>query len=123
MSSLFILFGWGKVTKSVVGQMFERTCGYCNQTHSWQLCKNRTWVTLFFIPVIPYKTQYAIACPSCGSYIQLTSEQFDSMKNDLKTSGGMSEEVMDKLKYAGKNDVQINYLKQMEEIKNKESAK
>ena len=116
---MFILFGWGKVTKSVVGQMFEKTCGYCNQTQSWQLCKNRTWFTLFFIPVIPYKTAYAIACPNCGSYIQLSKEQFESMKNDVNAAGNVSDEAMDKLKYAGKNDVQINFLKQMEEAKNK----
>lgn len=116
---MFILFGWGKVTKSVVGQMFDKTCGYCNQTHSWQLCKNRTWFTVFFIPIIPYKTQYAIACPNCGSHIALTGEQFTTMKNDLNTVNNASDETMEKLKYAGKNDIQINFLKQMEEMKNK----
>lgn len=116
---MFILFGWGKVTKKVVGQMFDKTCGYCNQTHSWQLCKNRTWFTLFLIPVIPYKTKYAIACPNCGSYIQLTAEQFNNMKMDLRTSDHVSNESLEKLKYAGKNEIQINFLKQMEEMKNK----
>lgn len=116
---MFILFGWGKVTKKVVGQMFDKSCGYCNQTHSWQLCKNRTWFTLFFIPVIPYKTQYAIACPNCGSYIALTAEQFDHMKMDLQTRDQVSNESLEKLKYAGKNEIQINFLKQMEEMKNK----
>jgi len=115
---LFILFGWGKVTRQVVGQMFEKTCGYCNQTHLWQLCKNRTWFTLFFIPVIPYKTRYAIACPNCGSYIQLTAEQFNKMKMDLNTASSMSDEAMEKIKYAGKNAIQINFLKQMEERNN-----
>jgi len=25
----------------------------------------RTWITLFFIPCIPYKTRYWVGCPHC----------------------------------------------------------
>lgn len=116
---LLIFVGWGKVTKSVAGQIFEKTCGYCNETHEWQLCKNRTWFTVFFIPVIPYKTQYAISCPNCGSYIALNQEQFNNMKNELQTASSVSEQTIQELKYAGKNDIQKNFLRQMEEMKNK----
>jgi hypothetical protein len=117
---LFFLFGWGKVTKKVVGPMFEKSCGYCNQTQTWQLCKNRTWFTLFFIPVLPYNTRYSISCPNCGSYIAITDEQFNTMKADLAAAGNMSHaDAIDSIKYAGKNAVQINYLKQMEELNNK----
>lgn len=120
MIILFFVFGWGKVTKKVVGPMFEKTCGYCNCTQTWQLCKNRTWFTLFFIPVIPYNTKYSISCPNCGSFIELSEEQFNAMKTDLHpTDATLNANAIDSLTYAGKTPVQINYLKQMKELNNK----
>ena len=44
------------------------------------------------------------------------------MKADVRDAGNVSEETMEKLKYAGKNEIQINFLKQMEELKNKKSS-
>ena len=100
--------------------MFEKTCNYCNSTHMWQLCKNRTWFTLFFIPIIPYNTHYSISCPNCNSYIEITAQQFSTMKAEMEASGNInSADALDSLKYAGKNAVQINYLKEMEELNNK----
>jgi len=82
----------------------------------------RTWFTLFFIPIIPYKTKYVIGCPKCGSYIELTEEQFEKMKSDIV--GGVDKPNMnpseDFLRYQGKNGTQANFLKHMEEHKNKQ---
>lgn len=110
-----IIWGWGKVTKRFLGAVFSRTCSYCNRTEAWQLCVLRIWFTLFFIPIIPYKKAYCITCPNCGSYIEITKEQFEKIKLDITSSQSMpSEEVPDSIKYQGKTEVQINYLKQME---------
>lgn len=107
-----IIWGWGKTTKRIIGQVFQNTCSYCNTTTIWQLCIVRTWFTLFFIPIIPYRTKYCIACPNCGSYMELTKEKFEEVK--LNLSGTT---VSDEFKYAGKTETQINFLKQMEEAK------
>lgn len=114
-----IIWGWGKVTKKIIGLALQNTCNYCNKTSTWELCIIRTWFTLFFIPVIPYKKRYCVSCPNCGSYIELTQEQFEKMEHDIKTSSGNISEnsVEDNLKYQGKTETQINYLKQMEEYK------
>lgn len=113
-----IIWGWGKVTKKRFGGVFQRTCGYCNATTVWQLCIIRTWFTLFFIPIIPYKKMYCITCPNCGSYIQVTKENFEKIKHDIEnptSKSSSNDEVEDSLKYPGKTQTQINYLKQMEE--------
>lgn len=117
-----IIWGWGKVTKKVIGSVFQRTCNFCNSTSVWQLFLMRTWFTLFFIPVIPYKIRYGIGCPNCGSYMELTKEQFEQIKLDItNASNGTSvKNVEDRLKYEGKTETQINYLKQMEELNNKQ---
>ncbi|GKU25035.1 zinc ribbon domain-containing protein [Clostridium folliculivorans] len=113
-----IIWGWGKVTRKFIGGVFERTCNYCNQTNVWRLCIATTWFTLFFIPIIPYKKKYQIACPSCGSYVELTREQFEKLKvemQDAASGKAVIETIDESLKYSGKTETQINYLKQMEE--------
>jgi len=116
-----IIWGWGKVTKKIIGQAFEHICTHCNKAEIWQLCIVRTWFTLFFIPVIPYKKRYCVVCPNCESYRELTEEQFEKMKHDIKldSSNISRNSVEDSLKYVGKTEAQINYLKQMEEYNNK----
>lgn len=71
-----IIYGWGEVTRSRKGGIAEKQCRYCNEIHKWQLCVRRTWFTLFFIPVIPYKTEYCIECPNCGSYMEIEKEKY-----------------------------------------------
>ena len=120
-----IIWGWGKVTKKFIGDVFERTCSYCNQTTVWQLCIRRTWFTLFFIPIIPYAKSYQATCPSCGSYVELTKEQFEKAKSELEGTnvyGTSGNNVEDSIKYAGKTETQINYLKHMEELEKRKTS-
>lgn len=128
-----IIWGFGKVTRSYKGGIFSRRCNFCNQDQIWQLCVMRTWFTLFFIPIIPYKTTYCIVCPNCKSFIQIQKEEFLKIKESLSHSSTSSsnsstrdskastEDVEDKLKYAGKNETQINFLKEMERQKQKQN--
>jgi hypothetical protein len=57
-----------------------------------------------------------VVCNNCGSYIELTKEDFLKYKVALE-SGDNQGEVPDSIKYQGKTETQINYLKQMEEAK------
>jgi hypothetical protein len=112
-----IIFGWGKITKRNMGQAFQKACTHCNTTEIWNLYIVRTWFTLFFIPIIPYKKQYCVACPNCSSYIELTSEQFEVMHKEIlsRINNNTESNVEDSMRYAGKTEAQINYLKEMEE--------
>lgn len=78
-----IIWGWGKQTRKVIGNVFRKNCSHCNTEQMWQLCLIRTWFTLFFIPVIPYAKSYQIACPSCKSYVEITKEVFEDLKSKL----------------------------------------
>lgn len=120
-----LIFGFGKLTKKILGNATEKTCPYCNTTEVWQLCIIRAWFTLFFIPIIPYKLMYCISCPKCGSYIELTKEKFEEITDDLTAENSNSSDITDDqnidedLKYRGKTETQINYLREMEEYRNK----
>lgn len=109
-----LIFGWGKVTRRYLGGVYQKLCSYCNTNAMWQLCVMRTWFTLFFIPVIPYSSKYCIICPKCGSYIELSKEEFEKIKMSMKSTENASA-VNDSIKYSGKTETQINFLKQMEE--------
>lgn len=115
-----IIFGWGKTTKKFLGGVMIKSCDYCNTESAWQLTVVRTWFTLFFIPIIPYSKMSCIMCPKCGSYIKITQEQFDDLKAKLEDSKSENEvangEIPDSVKYAGKTQTQINYLKHMESL-------
>jgi uncharacterized Zn finger protein (UPF0148 family) len=57
-------------------------------------------------------------CPKCGSYVELTKEEFEKAKMNLNSKdGNNTSTVDDRVKYSGKTETQINYLKQMEELK------
>jgi hypothetical protein len=52
-------------------------CLRCNNNRQWILQKNVFYITLFFLPVAPYKTTYTFSCPICGNKIELDKEKFD----------------------------------------------
>lgn len=122
-----IILGFGKITKKTLGEVFQKTCPQCNTTDTWQLCILKTWFTLFFIPIIPYKSTYCIACPKCGGFIQLTKEQFEKISFNLlnvgeKSSDDDTEDILSTLsetdKYRGKTETQINFLKELDAFRN-----
>lgn len=106
-----IIYGWGHVTKKHHGQVKDSYCPICRNEDDLQLCVVRTWFTLFFIPVIPYKTLHTIHCRHCNNHFKLTKEKY----RNLKEAGGSVNSEQNQ--YAGKTETQIAYLKQMEEAK------
>mgnify|MGYP001026063162 CR=1 FL=1 len=108
-----IIWGWGKQTRKKIGNFAHRACSYCNTASIWQLCLVRTWFTLFFIPIIPYAKSYQISCPNCKSYIAISKEDFMKLKEEIQ-SGKREAEIIEAMKYEGKTETQINYLKAME---------
>ncbi len=116
---MFIIWGFGKRTRKVVGKVGARMCNYCNREGVWQLVIVRTWFTLFFIPIIPYGKSYQISCPNCKSFFELSKEQFESLRDQTASASGVPA-FADAGKYQGKTETQINYLKAMEEAERKE---
>ena len=51
-------------------------CLRCNNDKNWILQKTSLFITLFFMPVAPYKTTYTYFCPVCNNTIELNKEKF-----------------------------------------------
>lgn len=62
----FFIIGFGKQTSEDLGSAGIRRCPHCGNTREWRNLRVRTWFTLFFIPLVPYKTEYVALCPICG---------------------------------------------------------
>jgi hypothetical protein len=58
----------------------DKHCFHCNNTSQLILQKTRHFITLFFLPVAPYKTEYTLYCPICGYAVKLDKENYDQMK-------------------------------------------
>jgi hypothetical protein len=56
-------------------------CQRCNNQSYWILEKTRYYVTLFFIPTVPYKTEFSFYCSICGNAIALDKNEFDNKVN------------------------------------------
>ncbi len=63
---MILFFGFGHQTHKDIGPLNEELCPHCRQTHFRKLCKTKSWVTLFFVPTIPYKTEWVSRCTHCS---------------------------------------------------------
>jgi len=116
---MFVLFGWGKKTVKDfhVNQVIH--CNHCNNTKPWQYKKVTSWVTLFFIPVIPYQIQHIRVCPICGQHDKMSKEDFSAIVEDGVTVdiGGLKAARKGN---DGKTETQANYLREMAALKAEE---
>jgi hypothetical protein len=85
---MFFLFGWGHRTTKEMGPTMAGSCGNCRNETWFHLFSYRTWITLFFIPVIPYESRTLLLCPVCTSGLELNGEQVEKAKrlNGLTTA-------------------------------------
>jgi hypothetical protein len=68
----FILIGFGKKTYKDLGETGqEQKCAWCSTRIFYHLIVIHTWLTCFFIPLLPYRKEYKIECPvcACGTWI------------------------------------------------------
>lgn len=81
-----IIFGWNHQTIWNVGFVFRQLCDHCHNEEYWVLMRRTTWFTLFFIPVIPYKTEWLLLCPVCKYGVELKSEQVEKLRPVAETN-------------------------------------
>lgn len=133
---MFIIFGWGKQTVKEHGPAGIYHCEHCNNDRPWTLFSRRTWITLFFIPVIPYSTEYLLLCPICGHGARLDARKFNEIRPVAENNRQLAENRITQAEYdtrmeqlgslqsdaaerggmAGKTETQLNYIRQMKEI-------
>jgi hypothetical protein len=76
---MFIIFGVGNKKEEEKQSRKAEHCFHCNNTSHWLAAKSCDHVSLFFIPVIPYKTTYSFRCPICNQGRKITKDEYYSI--------------------------------------------
>lgn len=81
---MFFIFGWGLTTKKRLSHQPVMVCEGCHADYLY-LTRIREWVTLFFIPVIPYSKKYYYMCKNCkqGYEIDKHETNIDELIEEL----------------------------------------
>lgn len=66
---------WGFRTPVRLLASFRTTCGRCGQVTAYRLVRTRRMFTLFFVPLLPLRTQHVLSCGACGAAWIIPAEQ------------------------------------------------
>lgn len=69
---MLFLFGVRRKEKAI-GQV-ERACSKCARPTVHAALELKSWFTLFFVPVIPFGTNYVTRCNFCGMKYKASEE-------------------------------------------------
>ena len=78
---MFLIFGYGRNKPVVHTLRGEERCGHCNNKVNMNLVKVSHAVNLFFIPVLPVKTEYGKICPVCSRGMAMTRDEYENLIN------------------------------------------
>ncbi len=93
------IFGWGKTTEKDFGEVLPLNCSNCKNTVMYRLLRIRKWFTLFFIPIIPYRTKHYLMCPICSRGLELKGEKIDNAKKFHEITLQFSTNQITKVQY------------------------
>jgi hypothetical protein len=84
------IIGFGKVTTDDLGETgVEQQCVWCSVGVFYHLILVRTWFTYFFIPLIPYRSEYRVECPACFCGVNIRGEEVKAAKRgELRIRSG-----------------------------------
>ncbi len=118
-----IIFGWGRQTLTQLGIVYKNLCNHCHNEDYWILTRIRTWFTLFFIPVIPYSTEYFLSCPICKYGVTLNDEQVDTLKPLAELNQSLVDgKITDNEYYTAVNQLNGDHPKEIESAEKEISA-
>lgn len=78
-----IIFGWGRTTRKIEVDVPIQICEHCHSNYLY-FTRVTKWFTLFFIPIIPYKTIHYFLCPHCEYGFEIKSEKVEEIKEKLE---------------------------------------
>lgn len=77
---MIFIFGYHPITK-IEGPVEERECPNCHNTRHWLLSKMTYYINVFFVPLIPTRTEHFKLCPVCKFKHEITREEFSSNRD------------------------------------------
>lgn len=72
---MFFIFGVGDRKTKLIGHTAMMDCPRCGNTSAWPVQREKTYFSLFFIPLIPYRTRYLLSCPVCREAREISEDE------------------------------------------------
>lgn len=72
-----IIFGFGDRKTKLLGSIGTMDCPRCGNSSEWPIHQQRSYFSLFFIPLIPYSTRYLLSCPVCRETREISAQEKD----------------------------------------------
>lgn len=73
---MLIIFGIGNKKLEEKHSSKTEHCSHCNNTTHWIATKSNAYVSIFFLPIFPYKTSFAYHCPICNHGRLISKEEY-----------------------------------------------
>ncbi|HEY9285346.1 MAG TPA: zinc-ribbon domain-containing protein [Pyrinomonadaceae bacterium] len=77
---MFLIIGLGRSKKRDYGDVAQVRCPRCSNTVSYRHTHTRTWLTLYFIPVLPYRSERRLECPICSHGVRVLRDDVEEIR-------------------------------------------
>jgi len=74
---MIFIFGAGHKSNEEYRLHLVSHCNNCNNDSKWMIGKVTHKVSLFFVPLVPYKFEYITYCPICKHGYKISKEDFE----------------------------------------------
>lgn len=114
---MIIIFGWTH-KGATVRPLIDTHCYPCRRTTTWEWYRVGEWMTLFFLRVLPVRSDYYLVCRGCRDNLKLSADEVSGVKRLSQLSADESQSLHDKLvkrledhQMADKTETQREFLK------------
>lgn len=76
---MFLIFSLADQKVKPLGKTGLMDCPRCNNTSEWVIHQAKTYFSIFFIPLIPYRNEFLLSCPVCRETRAITAEEKDRL--------------------------------------------
>lgn len=77
----FIIVGWPTRTKEI-GTVAPGGCPHCENQSTWTLVKQRQWLTIFWLPLLPLSfASHVLVCDTCSMAIDIDGDTVRDAKS------------------------------------------
>ena len=85
-----VIIGWGGGRKKDHGPTVPLVCPNCRNQVTLRYVTVTSWLRLFFIPVIPYRTRHLLVCPVCTWAMKVEREHLPLATRLVEATAALS---------------------------------
>ena len=71
---------WVSMLHFILLKFIFELCTYCHKG-KLKLVRITSWITIFFIPIIPYKQKHYLSCDNCEMGYEIGEEMVEKLKD------------------------------------------